>query len=354
MDKEEMDAIMQERIEKFNNYVMAQDIDKMPVGLFNGKMGICIYFYLQARLTQNNEYEKYAEKLLESVFAQLSTKSIISLEDGLIGVCLGLNYLIEKGFQTGNINHVLSELDDKIYQTAWFDLMKNYSSSLDSLKSVFEVALYFSLRLQNLKLNTDNRFLYEAIVIKAINYLDNTLSYHENFFEPLTYSLNEYFLSNYFFLLSIVYKHGFYNYKIEKIIDEIYPKLCSTYPLLQSNRMQLISGIECLNNEMRRNSIYQYINRLKLEIDYEKMINLEFRNRNLLLANGICGMYLIQSVLFKNNMIPKSLISNKIIKSELWADSYKDNVKQHSTIGLFTGFGGIILIYQHIVKTSLE
>ena len=351
MDKAEMDAIMKERIEKFNQFVMSQDIDKIPVGMFCGKMGLCIYFYHQARYYENKDYKKSADKLLESLYSQLNTKSLISLEDGLIGICLGLNYLVEKGFQTGNINHVLSELDDKIYQTAWFELLKNYSSSTETLKSIFEVALYFSIRLQHTKLDKNNRFLFESIVIKAINYIESTFNYLDKFSEPLTYSLNEYFLVNYFYLLAIVYKLGFYNYKLEKIMDEIYPKLATTYPFLQCNRIQLIAVLEYLNAELHRKCIDLYIARLRQDIDHKLMITTEFRNKNLLLANGLCGMYLVQNVLFKKKEVPKSLIINKIIKSDLWDDIYKDEVKLNATTGLFTGLAGIILIYQDLIKT---
>lgn len=346
-----MDIIMQKRIDKFNEFVMEQDIEKLPVGLFCGKMGICIYFYHQASFAEDIKYKKFADKLLNSIFTQISSKSLINLEDGLIGVCLGINYLIEKEFQTGNINNVLSELDDKIYKTAWFELMNNYSNSTETMKSVFEVALYFSIRLQNSKLDRNNRFLFESIVIKAVNYIENTLNNSDIFFEPLGYSLNEYFPANYFYLLTLMHKLGFYNYKVNKIIDDIYPKLARTYPLLQSNRIQLAAVLEYLNAELHRKCIDDYIARLNQDIDYTQMVTFEFRNKNLLLVNGLCGMYLVQNTLFKNKKTPKFLMVNKIIQSELWDEIYKDEVKQNATTGLFTGLAGIILTYQDLIKT---
>lgn len=342
--------LMDQRIQQYNDFIMSQDIEKMPIGLFCGKMGLCIYFYHQSRYTEEKKYKKFADKLLNMIFTQINSKSLISLEDGLIGVCLGLNYLVENGFQSGNINHVLSELDDKIYQTAWFESLKNYSSSPETTKSVFEVALYFSIRLLNSKLDKDNRFLYESIVIKAINHIERTFNNSDIFFEPLTYSLNEYFISSYFYLLAIVYKLGFYNYKIDKIIDESYPKLARTYPLLHCNRLQLSTVLEFLNNELHRKSIDDYVTRLRQDIDYSLMITTEFRNKNLLLANGLCGMYMIQNILFKNKELPQSLIVNRIIQSELWEDIYNDEIKLNATIGLFTGLAGIILTYQNLIK----
>lgn len=44
------------RIEKFNQIVLSKDIERISFGLLSGKMGICICFYHQARLTQNKAY----------------------------------------------------------------------------------------------------------------------------------------------------------------------------------------------------------------------------------------------------------------------------------------------------------
>lgn len=341
---------MEQRICTFNNYVISLDIDKLPVGLFCGKMGLCIYFYHQARNTGDKHHKKFADKLLESLLSQLNTKSLISLEDGLIGICLGLNYLVEKGFQTGNINHILSELDDKIYHVAWFEQMKAYSGSPEALQSSIEIGLYFSLRLQNTSLDNNNRFLFESTVIKAINHIESSYSYSEIFSEPPTYSSSQYLLANYLYLLAIVYQLGFYSYKIDKILDEIYPKLASFYPLLESNRFQLRSSLKMLNANLKRKSIDSCIARLKQGTDYHLMITNEFRNKNILLANGLCGIYLVNSLLLKSDELPESMIIDRIIQSELWEDVAEDEVKLNATTGLFTGLAGVILIYQQLTS----
>lgn len=347
-----MHEIMKKRIEQFNQFVMSQDIEKLPIGLFCGKMGLCIYFYHQEQIKKNKRYGKFADKLLNSIFKQINIKTLISLEDGLIGVGLGLNYLIDNGFQRGNVNHILPELDDKVYKTAWFDLLNGVSGSTETLKSIFEVALYFTIRLQNNKLNGSSRFLYEAIVIKAINYIETNAYYSDRYVEPLFYSLNEYFISNYLFLLGKVYRLGFYNYKIDKIVDEIYTKIYGLYPLLQSNRLQLATTLGYLNDELLRPSIDECLARLRREINYEQFIQSEFRNQNLLLVNGLCGMYLIQNVLFENEELPKELVVDKLVRSKLWDDVSDNKVKQNATTGLFTGLAGVILIYQHIIKNN--
>ncbi len=342
--------IMEGRIERFNEFVMSKDINKLPVGLFCGKMGLCIYFYHQARDSGSRRYKIFADKLLNSILNQLNNKSVIDLEDGLIGVCLGLNYLLEKGFKKGNINYILSELDDKIYNATWFQLLDPNLSLSNMLQPVLEAALYFSIRLQHPGLRKNNRILFESIVIKAINNIQNLYDYQELFSEPQTYSINQYLLTNYIYVLTLVYKLGFYNYKIDKIFDEIYPKIASNYPILQSNRLQLQSTLSILNIHIKSESMDTYVGRLKQELDYVSMIKTEFRNKNILLANGICGVYILQNMLFNNREFPRSILIDKIIQSELWDDVSKDEVTLNATIGLFSGLAGVILVYQQLTK----
>lgn len=128
----------------------------------------------------------------------------------MIGICLGLNYLIDKKIRTGNINYILSELDDRIYPKASFELLKNNSESIEVLQYILQVALYFTIRLKNQELSNNNRFIFESIVIKAINQIESTPNYSIIFSEPSVYSINQYFICNYLFLLSDVYSLVFF------------------------------------------------------------------------------------------------------------------------------------------------
>ena len=45
--------------------IMSMDMKGFPLELFNGQMGICIYFFYLTRLQDNPEYRAFAEKLLQ-------------------------------------------------------------------------------------------------------------------------------------------------------------------------------------------------------------------------------------------------------------------------------------------------
>ena len=86
--------IMNKNIEIFNNFIMNQNIEKMPIGLFYGKMGLSIYHYHQARLTDDKKHKEFANKILNSVISHINDDGLpINLDSGLTGICWGIIYL---------------------------------------------------------------------------------------------------------------------------------------------------------------------------------------------------------------------------------------------------------------------
>lgn len=56
----------------------------------------------------------------------------------------------------------------------------NSPRSIESLNAIIEIALYFCIRLKNEKLDKNNRFLFKAVVIEAINKIQEN-SFINNF-----------------------------------------------------------------------------------------------------------------------------------------------------------------------------
>jgi hypothetical protein len=349
MDEEVQFKLMKERIEKFNNYVLSNDINDMPSGLFYGKMGIIIYFLHQARLTNDKKYQKFSLKLLDSIYNQLSTNSNIDLENGLIGVCLGINYLIEEGFLKGNVNYVLSDLDDKIYQSFIALLaIVNSNNANNIFRNILEYILYFTIRLKNKKLNKNLRYIYENLVIKAINQIEEMGHLLDKFSEPSSFSIYGYFIPNYLLILSKVYDLNFYNYKIVRILEEISDNVLSTYPLLQSSRLLLIAGMRSI---LKSNSLpkwKEHVQLLERKINIQNLINDEFNNKEIYIWNGISGLYLLLNSFFETDFIRGDELRIKIVSSDKWDLFLKNEYSLTSnSIGLVTGLSGAILAYQY-------
>ena len=84
------------------------------LGLLNGKMGICIFFYHLARKTKSKIYEEFAGELLDEIYDEISIHTPLDFENGLTGIGWGIEYLVQNGFADGNTNDTLFEIDNTV------------------------------------------------------------------------------------------------------------------------------------------------------------------------------------------------------------------------------------------------
>jgi len=352
MNNVELNAIMNGRIDSFNQYVMSQDIDKLPIGLYEGKMGICIYFYHQARLTQNKTYEKFAEKLLDSIYSQVHIEIPIDIANGLVGICYGINYLIEENFVSGNANIILKELDDRIFRSLYFNYLENeLYKGIEMVKGVLDLSTYFSMRLKNKNLSSNEQYLFRNIIVKSINKIEN-VDLFKMYAEPPLFSITNYFFPSYLLFLSEIYKLNFYNYKLIKIFDVMSDKIKSTYPLLQCNRLFLSAGIKRILKSKSINGWREHIQLLEQNADFSSSLKNEFRNKNIFPFDGITLFYYITKKFHDSANINYDLLCKKIADSDIWEDCLKDETILKTHIGLVTGFCGVILAYQDVLTNK--
>lgn len=86
------------------------------LGLFDGKMGILIFFAHFARYTQKKIYDDFAGKLLDEVYTEIHTETPINFKNGLCGIGWSMEYLLQNNFLDGNSNEVLAGIDAKIME----------------------------------------------------------------------------------------------------------------------------------------------------------------------------------------------------------------------------------------------
>jgi len=324
IEKEQIE-LMEQRIQQFNDFVMAQDIEKMPVGLFNGKMGICIFFFYQARITENKKYEKFAKKLLNSVCNQIDSNVPVSLNEGLIGIYIGFIFLVNKKFITEDINTKLEELEILIYKEFSNPVLQFGNVDIEAIiKKKLEIVFFYVLKLDRNDLNKEERFIAENIIIEFINSTESGF-FFENYKEPIMFELNTYLFPNYLFLLSRIYKHQFYNYKIDRIIPNISDLILTTFPLTNTNKLIFTGSVECMLNNINVHEATlwkEHLNLIKSHTDINKVISKEFRNKNISFLNGISGLYFLLKYIFNSHDIGNTEFFNKIICSEYWNESY--------------------------------
>ena len=82
------------------------------VGLFNGKMGIAIFFFHLARKTGTNIYEEYACDLIEQMYESMHEHMPADYAGGFSGIGVGMAYLIRQKLIRADADEVLEEIDE--------------------------------------------------------------------------------------------------------------------------------------------------------------------------------------------------------------------------------------------------
>lgn len=98
------------------NHRLIPMLPSMPIGLLDGKMGYCIYFYILGKYDRENIYNSLAENLMEDIYSNILNTSDIEVGTGLAGIGLGIDYLIKEGYVSGDVNVILEDIDDSIFK----------------------------------------------------------------------------------------------------------------------------------------------------------------------------------------------------------------------------------------------
>lgn len=86
------------------------------LGLLNGKLGICIFFYKYAQFTQKKHYSEFADELIDEIYSEINFDYPRNFKDGLSGICWGMEYIIRNKYVDADANEVLSDLDIQILE----------------------------------------------------------------------------------------------------------------------------------------------------------------------------------------------------------------------------------------------
>ena len=103
-------------LEKIANHYLFYGSFYSDLGLYNGKMGMIIFFFHYARYTGNSLYEDFAEEFLNEILESLHTETPISFKRGLAGIGWGMLYLIKQGFMETDIQETFKDMDDKVME----------------------------------------------------------------------------------------------------------------------------------------------------------------------------------------------------------------------------------------------
>lgn len=142
------------RLRRIANVLLLNASFTDNLGLLNGKMGIAIFFYQYSKYSGNKIYSDYAGELIDEIYEEINTNTLVDFANGLTGIGWGIEYLVKNGYVEANTDEALAEIDKIIFQSS---IDKPFL--LNNSKDMFGYGLYFISRFRgmeedNIKLST--------------------------------------------------------------------------------------------------------------------------------------------------------------------------------------------------------
>lgn len=135
---------MKKILQQIANTIVANLANTEPVGLFSGKMGLCLFLFRYARYSGSMVYEDIASELLDNVFNQLKPNMSPSIVDGLGGIGYGLTTLLKEGLLDSDPEDNLLEDIDKILL---YDIRSSFMKELHNPNPLYSSGMYLLSRL---------------------------------------------------------------------------------------------------------------------------------------------------------------------------------------------------------------
>jgi|GEM_PF-974339 len=324
--------------------------------LFYGKVGLSIYFYVWSRSGSENEKQKYialADELLQDISNRIGDKIIEpSLPNGLSGIALGLQYLVDNKFVVGNSDEILVDIDDTIFRQIAHSTKLNISIENGILG--YLIYLIFRSNRKYSKFNSANNEMFTQLIIKLINDLSTSIEDNEYAgSDPMGFNLF-WELPMLLICLGTLKKLAIYNIKVDRILESISHNVLSLYPRMHYNRLHLLVGIDYVLREVAIPEWIEHSNLLRNGIDINRIINVEMKEKDIQVVNGIPGVYLLirhyNDISFQNNPLPFSfsILVERILLSTFWdaVFSNKDVLLDYRSLNFnLIGIGIMLLDY---------
>ena len=86
------------------------------IGVLNGRMGVCLYFYFLSKFPRLSFFQGFANELLDEVIDQINLDTSIDFSSGLSGIAWGIDILFKEDFLEGDVDDVLADYDRQIIE----------------------------------------------------------------------------------------------------------------------------------------------------------------------------------------------------------------------------------------------
>ncbi len=321
--------------------------EQKMIGLAYGKMGIALYLYQQSKKSSQKELnEDLAEELVQEVYESISEKFPLNLLNGLCGIGIGLNYLIKQSYLEGDIDTILEDIDNLIFQ--------NTAYELKTVTELFDILFYLIIRFENGLKKKEGRLIFENLAIRLIDTI--YLSRKEDFYEEsIPFSFN-YNLVLYLYILGRFHQMKIYTYRIERLLEEMSGRIFSRIPILHANRLALLYPVRMISKTINQKKWSDYADFLENSLSMEQIISKEMKNKNIFFTDGIALVYILLYLYNKENdqkiEINHKAFYQKITTSILWEKFQNNPIFLQQRIGL-DGYLGLTILLDFI-KSQMD
>lgn len=335
-------SLIEKTIKTYNEHLLLTDFNDMSIGLFEGKMGLCIYLYMQYRQYRDKRFKKAADRLLQEIYSKINDCKEYDLASGLTGIAFGLLFLMESKLCEGDPNTVLQEIDATMYKNLYNSCNNANSAIYDDISK----CMYFCKRLDDKRLPKKEREIYTMLIITAFNKLYKNMSYIISS-EPIVFSPFGYPLLLFLQLTRFIAEFHIYDYKIQRTLKEWEQKLHAVYPTNIGHRLLLDYTLTQSEDILCHDAWKRHHLILTADTDIAEFFLSEMKNMSLSISSGASALWLYMQLFGIHSSTIKDHLSKKISCSEIWTIyGRKKNVLTGNELS--EGMPGVILTYQHL------
>lgn len=135
---------MTTQLKQIADHYLLRGLFCREMGLWNGKTGMSLFFFLLSRHSGNRWYEEFAGELLDDVCSSLSQQCPVTFADGLCGIGWAIEFLKKEGFIDGDTDDILEEVDKQVMER---DVRRITDTSLET--GLAGIAAYVRSRLDS-------------------------------------------------------------------------------------------------------------------------------------------------------------------------------------------------------------
>lgn len=321
--------------------------DKRDSSLFYGNTGISFIFYTLGDILKEPKYTEYADTLLDRIYMSLSEGTALFFSSGLAGIGWGLNYMVQKKYVEGNIDEILSDIDEKIYLGS---TQTKYKIPFGIYNGNIGILLYLEERLKNGNKDLGSYRINLELFKFQISKLDEyVIENYPTIINDTIFDLCRDFPILFFFLSDCL-KNNLFEERIINMATQWIPFIVSYIPGLYSNRICLALSLARLNNYLNNEKLSEYITLLLSSVNIGKLEE-EFFSNKLWFQNGSTGMFYILKELTKSEYYPQKRLPEiqtllTILSQKSISQLSNLNLKEsESSCNLITGLTGSLLLF---------